>query len=387
MRRRDILQLGLVGLGGISMGQLLRPVRAFGQATTTLNLYTGSDSNISDFLANTVKPAFERVHSGVNVNVVIAREGGGTQAMAERALAALRQGADPQMEMIESFDPFLPVGAVDEGLWVNLAEAGLENYQKIDPLWLQTPHGMPYRGSQVVLAYDTTRLDPADAPRTWEQLETWIRDNPGAFTYNRPDRGGSGGNFVRRAILEANGRDPSLFRVDNFDEAVAAERLSGGFDILAGLVPYLFDGGSYAAGNTQSIQLLANGAVTMVPAWSDQALQAVSLGVLPETTGFMQLQDLSLGGSSPQAVVPTNTPNLEHALALADFMLSEEMQVAVVEEIGGFPAVAWEHLPARLQERFADVAATSVFSFPGGDWAAAVTDGWYREVAPNIPRD
>ena len=67
---------------------------------------------------------------------------------------------------------------------------------------------LPYRGSQVLLAYDTTKLDPADAPKTWADLVAWIKANPGQFIYNRPDKGGSGGNFVRRAIYRGERQGP-----------------------------------------------------------------------------------------------------------------------------------------------------------------------------------
>ena len=90
-----------------------------------------------------------------------------------------------------------------------MKEAGLSNWSKINPLAIDTDYSMPYRGSQVLLAYDTAKLDPADAPKTFADLIAWIKANPGQFIYNRPDKGGSGGNFVRRAIYEVNGKDPA----------------------------------------------------------------------------------------------------------------------------------------------------------------------------------
>jgi putative spermidine/putrescine transport system substrate-binding protein len=225
------------------------------------------------------------------------------------------------------------------------------------------------------------------APRTWAELVDWIKANPGQFIYNRPDKGGSGGNFVRRAIHEANGRDPSMFRIDNFDAAKAETMLGGGFAILADLAPALFEGGAYTSGNANSLQLLAQGAVTMIPAWSDQALQAINQGVLPETTGLVQLTDLALAGGFSQAVVPTNAENLDMAVRLADFLLTPEMQTAVVTEIGGFPGATWDVLPADLREKYAAVVPASIPTFPGGDWGAAVSDGWYRQVAPNVARE
>ena len=77
----------------------------------------------------------------------------------------------------------------------------------------------------------------------------------------------------------------------------AAESLGKAWDLLAGLAPDLYDGGAYTSGNTQSIQLLAQGVVTMTPVWSDQVLQAMSQGVLPETTGLVQLSDVGFPGN------------------------------------------------------------------------------------------
>ncbi len=381
MDRRSLMKLGLAGLAAPA---LMRPARAQG---ATLNMYTSSDANISDFWSNVVKPSFEAANPGVQINVVIAREGGGTQAIAERALAALQTGTGPLLDIIEQHDPNLPAGGIDAGLWVDWTKAGIANYGRVNPLAIQTNFGLPYRGSQVLLAFDTTKLGQDEAPRTWAELVDWIKANPGQFIYNRPDKGGSGGNFVRRAIHEANGRDPSLFTVANFDAAKAEGMLAGGFDILADLAPSLFDAGAYTSGNANSIQLLAQGAVTMIPAWSDQALQAINQGVLPETTGLVQLTDLPLAGGFSQSVVPTNAENLDMAIALADFLLTPEIQTAIVTGIGGFPGVSWSELPADLQERFAAVVPASIPTFPGGDWGAAVSDGWYRNVAPNVTRD
>jgi putative spermidine/putrescine transport system substrate-binding protein len=381
MHRRHVMKLGLATAAATAL-----PCAVFAQ-DATLNMYTNSDVNISDFWTNTIAPAFEAANPGARINVVIAREGGGTGAMAERALAALQSGTGPQMDMIEQHDPFTPAGAIEAGLWVDWTQAGIANYGRVNPLAIQTPYSLPYRGSQVLLAYDTTKLAPADAPRTWEELAAWIKANPGQFIYNRPDKGGSGGNFVRRAIHEANGRDPSVFTIDNFDAATSPAMLDAGHALLSDLAPSLFDGGAYTAGNAASIQLLAQGAVTMIPAWSDMALQSIAQGVLPETTGLIQLQDLALAGGFSSAVVPTNAENLDLAVKLADFLLTEEIQTAVVREIGGFPGVSWDNLPTALREQYADVIPASIPTFPGGDWGGAISDGWYRTVAPNVTRD
>jgi putative spermidine/putrescine transport system substrate-binding protein len=267
-----------------------------------------------------------------------------------------------------------------------MKEAGLSNYSKVNPLAFDGDYSLPYRGSQVLLAFDTTKLPQADAPTTFDALVEWIKANPGQFIYNRPDKGGSGGNFVRRTIHQANGLDPAAFTVANYTDAFAADALGKAWAILSDIAPALYDGGAYTSGNTQSIQLLAQGVVTMVPVWSDQVLQAIDQGVLPPETGLVQLTDLALAGGFSRSVVIANGANRDAALKLADFILTEEIQNAVLTELGGFPGVSWDNVSPELQERFAAIVPKTIPVFPGGPWEAAINDGWYRNVAPNVDR-
>jgi putative spermidine/putrescine transport system substrate-binding protein len=378
MKRRAFM----LSVGGAAAGMVLLPRAAFAEAGR-IDWYTSSDQNILDFWTNVVKPKFEAANPGVTINLVDAGDGPGNIAIGERALAALSSNADPQADYFESYDPRLPDGAIDAGLFVNMKEAGLSNWSKINPLAIDNEYSMPYRGSQVLLAYDTTKLDPANVPKTWPDLIAWIKANPGQFIYNRPNKGGSGGNFVRRAIYEANGKDPSKFTTDNFGE-LGATALPPAWDILNDISSSLFDNGAYTSGNTQSIQLLGQNAVTMIPAWSDQALAAIDQGVLPETTGLVQLQDLGLPGGFSRSVVLTNGVNKDAALKLADFILTEEIQSAVLTELGGFPGVSWDYISADLREKFKDVIPETIPNFPGGEWETSINEGWYRNVAPNV---
>ncbi len=382
MKRRAFM----LSVGGAAAGLVLLP-RTGLAALGRIDLYTASDQNVLDFWTNVVQPAFEAANPGVTLNLVDAGDGPGNIAIGERALAALQAEADPQADYFEAYDPRLPSGAIEAGLFVNIREAGLSNYDRINPLAIDTDYSVPYRGSQVLLAFDTAKLPAADVPRTFPDLLAWIRANPGQFIYNRPDKGGSGGNFVRRAIYEANGLDPARFTVDNFTPEAAEAALTPAWTMLADLAPSLFDEGAYTSGNTQSLQLLSQSAVTMIPAWSDQAIQAIQQGVLPDTTGLVQLTDLGLPGGFSRSVVLANGANRDAALKLADFVLTEEIQNAVLTELGGFPGVSWDYVAQDLRERYADVIPETIPVFPGGDWEVAINDGWYRNVAPNVPRE
>ena len=380
MKRRDFI------VAGTAATALALTARSAYAEAGKIDWYTSSDQNVLDFWTNVVQPKFQAANPGITINLVDGGDNAGLQAIAERALAALGTSADPQADIFEGFDARQPVGAIDKGLWEDFKAAGLSNYDKINPLALQLDgltQNLPYRGSQVLLAYDTTKLSAADVPKTWADLVAWIKANPGQFIYNRPNKGGSGGNFVRRAVWEANGSDPSKFTVANFGEFGAAA-LPPAWALLKDLAPSLMDQGAYTSGNTQSIQLLGQGAVTMIPAWSDQTLAAIAQGALPETTGLVQLTDLGFPGGFSRLTIPTNGANKAAALKLADFVLSEEIQSAVLTELGGFPGVSWDYISADLREKFKDVIPVSIPVFPGGDWEKAINEGWYRTVAPNV---
>ena len=381
MKRRDFM----ISASAAAAGMTLLPRMAFAEPNK-LDIYFSSDQNVIDFWTNSIKPKFEAANAGVTLNLVDGGDSAGIQAIEARALAALATKADPQADLFEGSEARLPPGALEAGLYVDFSKENLSNYSKINPLALDIPQNLPFRGSQVLLAYDTTKLPADKAPKTFADLVAWIKANPGQFIYNRPDKGGSGGNFVVRAIWEANGRDPSVFKIDNYKPETGDPMLQKGFDILKDIAPSLMDQGAYTSGNTQSIQLLSQGAVTMIPAWSDQALQAISTGVLPETTGLVQLTDLALAGGFNYNTVPTNAANRALAIKLCDFLLTTEIQSAVITELGGFPGVSWDNIAPDLREKYKDVVPASIPSWPGGDWDKNMKDGWYRNVAPNVDR-
>lgn len=373
---------------GAAAGAAMLPRAAFAVANR-IDWFTSSDQNILDFWTNVVKPKFEAANPGVTINLIDGGDNAGLQAIASRALAAMDSKADPQVDFFEGFDARQPVGAIEKGLWVDLSKEKLSNYSKINPLAFKIDNltqNLPYRGSQVLLAFDTAKLPAAKAPKTWPDLVAWIKANPGQFIYNRPDKGGSGGNFVRRAIYEANGKDPSQFTVANYTQAKGDEMLGKAWAVLKDLTPSLMDKGAYTSGNTQSIQLLSQAAVTMIPAWSDQALAAIAQGVLPKTTGLLQLSDLGFPGDFARITIPSNGVNKALAIKLADFILTQDIQSAVITELGGFPGVAWENVKPELRDKYKDLIPTSIPVFPGGDWSKAISDGWYRNVAPNVDR-
>lgn len=363
---------------------LLGALSVSAQDRTPIYVYTDSDTNISDFWANTIIPAFEAEFPQYEVILTIVRGvGGGNADIANRALAAMTTGDDPQVDFFETMNTDAQQDWVDAELFLEVTEEMVPNLANVIPATNRLPQEMPYRGSQVLLAYNSDNVAAEDVPTTYAGLLEWIKNNPGQFVYNRPDKGGSGAAMVTRAIFEVTGQDPSKFVPGESDEALIAE-FSKAWELLGSVHDSIYEGGAYPAGNTPVLELLANGSVSMITAWSDQGLQAYNLGVLPETTRFAQLQDLPFTGGYAFSAIPSNSTNQEGALALANFLLSAEMQQAIVETIGGFPSVSWEMLPAELQSQYTSVITDTVPTWPGGAYGAAMVEGWYNNVATNI---
>jgi putative spermidine/putrescine transport system substrate-binding protein len=352
-------------------------------APTVVNFVTDSDTNISDWMANIVAPAFHAKFPQYELKVTIVRGiGNGDADIADRAYAALQSNADPQVEVME-FDANSKPDLRDKGLWYKLDETSVPNSKNLLKGLKTSDFSMPYRGSQVLLAYDSTKVPDSEVPHTFPDLMAWVKAHPGQFVYCRPDKGGSGGNFVDRAIYQVTGNDPSIFKPGTPDPALLAQ-FPKAWDLLRSIHSAIYDNGAYPAGNTQVLTLLSNGSVSMATAWSDQALQGLAKGVLPDTIKLAQLTDLPFPGGSTMLSVPKNAKNLEGALAFVNFMMSSDEQVSVIKDIGGFPAVDWSTLPSELQSQYTSVIASSVPNWPGGDWDAARNKGWYDNVATNI---
>ncbi len=392
------------------------------QERTVVDVVIGSDTNIFDWYANSIKPAFEAAYPEYELNLIHtgAEGAGGNGPIADRAYAAFQTGDDPLVSYFETWNTQEPFGALDDGLWLEITTENVPNLELVIDAAVGGSNGfqIPYRGSQVILAYNADRLlelliDKGDleegatvddipeeaVPSTFPELMEWSCEFPGEFTYPRPDTTGAGRNFVTRAIFEVNGLDQSVFTIDAFVERYGTEELTQedivaineefyaeAWDMLNEVEPCLFEEGNYPAGAAAETRLLTDEVITMITIWSDQALEGRGLGLLPENTRFIQLEDLPMAGGYASSAIPVNASNLDGALALANYLLSPEGQESVVRVIGGFPAIDWENFPPELQEDFNDVITSDVPSF-GGVWVGPAIDGWYANVAPEIERE
>src|SRR5215211_1465414 len=205
------------------------------QDRTPIYVYTDSDTNVSDWWTNTVKPAFEAEYPDQEIVLTIVRGVGGANTdIANRALAAMETGDDPQVDFFEAINVESNADWLDNDLWLEITEDNVPNIANVVDATNRLPQEIPYRGSQVLLAYNSELVPEDEVPTTYAELIQWIKDHPGQFVYNRPDKGGSGAAMVTRAIFEVTGQDPTLFVPGEFDEELGA-KFTDAWDLLGSI--------------------------------------------------------------------------------------------------------------------------------------------------------
>src|SRR5262249_16826609 len=352
------------------------------QDKSVINLYSSGDTNITDWLQNEIIPAFEKQYPQYKVNFTNSRASG-DQVIIDRAVAAMQSNTDPQVEVMDVDPRDLP-DATKAGLWYQPTEKDIPNLKNVTKAAKVTDDAASYRGSQVLIAYNSEKIKDTDVPKTFADLVKWIKANPGRFVYCRPDKGGSGGNFVVRALYEVADQKPEIFKGDKVDQKIVDQYYPKALALLKDIGPSIYEKGSYPAGNKPVLQLFTQGEVDMISAWSDQAIEGITKGQLPKSTKLLQFTDLPMPGSYTTLAIPKNAKNLKGAQDFVNYMLSAEGQTSVVSSIGGFPAIGWDQLPKDMQVQFNSVITDNVPLWPGGDWEAPLVKGWYEQVAPNI---
>lgn len=142
---------------------------------------------------------------------------------------------------------------------------------------------VPYRSSSVLLAYNSEKVP--SPPTTLDDLYAWIHEHPGRFAYNDPATGGSGESFVLTTLYKSLPEDA----IHNQDPNIMKE-WDKGFEQLKSLGKDMYQKGVYPKKNQGTLDLLANGEVDMIPAWSDMALEQINKKLLPETTKLAQIE-------------------------------------------------------------------------------------------------
>ena len=184
MKRRNpfaMLVVALVGLVAVVAAAMTSPSDAATKkaASTTINLYASGDVNVQSLWQQYLIPGFEKKNAGVKVNLIFSEHGVNDTPTLARIGAAVKQRKWPGIDIV---DAGLVTTLATTGLTQPVVKATAPNVKNVDKRLLTPVKGaaIPYRGSSVVLAYDSSNV--SSPPKTLSALLSWIKSHPGKFT-------------------------------------------------------------------------------------------------------------------------------------------------------------------------------------------------------------
>ncbi|MEM7031784.1 MAG: ABC transporter substrate-binding protein [Chloroflexota bacterium] len=247
----------------------------------------------------------------------------------------------------------------------------------------------PWGHAQFVMEYNTAVVGD-DPPTTFEDLQAWIHENPGQFTYPAiPDFTGS--VFVRHVFFwAAGGPEPFL---GEFDQAVFDEHAPAVWAYLNDIEPDLWRGGQTYPEASVMDDLLANQEVAFNMGYGPaNASTSIAEGTYPETIRTFVFDTGTLANNNFVAI-PFNASNPAAAMVLANHILSPEFQLVMSDpdQWGWLSPVD----PTTYSQAFQDtlnsyeagvatlplaVLNSHALPEPSGDWVTAMEEGWITNV-------
>jgi putative spermidine/putrescine transport system substrate-binding protein len=326
------------------------------QAGTTIVVYASGDVNVQNLWQNNIIPHFEKANKGIYVKFIFSEHGTDDGTTLARIGAAVKGRHWPGIDL------------VDGGLTTTMAAAGLSqpvgkatapNIKKVNQDLLAPVKGaaIPYRGSSVVLAYNSSKV--SSPPRTLSALLDWIRANPGKFTYNSPNSGGSGYSFAE-TVVDSLLSPATLKAMDQGYDTSLQPSWKDGLALLHGLNKYMYGNGVYPNGNAAVLQLLGQGQIYMAPVWSDQALTALNNGQLGSNIKLTQIANPSFTGGAAYLAVPKTAKHKKVLYKFVNYVLSPDAQQMIVDVMSGFPAIDIKYMGDAIKSKFQDVASNTL---------------------------
>ncbi len=238
--------------------------------------------------------------------------------------------------------------------------------------------GVPTRGCEAAwqqassaLVYDSAELEESDVASV-DALLAWAEENPGRFTYAAPPD--FTGSMAVRTLLYATAGPADLFDTlgvdptpaaddeggveaeQEVDEDAYAEALDPLWERLRAIEPSLWRGGeTYPQSQEQVEKLYADGEISAFWTYGPGAIGSlVADGVFPGSTREAVPEVGNISNVSFLAV-PANAEDQAAALVLANVLQDPDVQLALFEGAGIYPAVDLDRVPDGVRRRFAEV--------------------------------
>lgn len=227
--------------------------------------------------------------------------------------------------------------SVDAGLWYGPVFSKLPDHASIDQKLATIQEGVttggylvPIYRNQVGFLYDPEKVPTP--PQSWDEFTAWVTAHPKGFAYPDPNKGGTGQGFVQSVITSlAGGLDKY-----NGDTAVDPAKVANwnlAWDWLRANNPKM----NVTLSNSEDIDLLNQGAASIVAAWDDDSQAAITNGTLFKRAK-MYIPQFGLPGGGDTAGVLKNAPNKAAGILFLDFLTSPDIQQLMNKTVGSIPS-------------------------------------------------
>ncbi len=208
-------------------------------------------------------------------------------------------------------------------------------------------YAVPWKLAQIVFVYDSARIsNPAEVPRSANELLAWARKHPGRLTHPNPANF-LGATFLKQMLYELV-PDIGVMQQPATDASFTA--VSGPlWAWYEQLRPLLWRGGrQFPENGSAQRQLLNDGEIDITLSFNpaDAAVSAAG-GQLPASVRTFTLRKGTIGNTSFVAI-PYNAAHAEGAMVLANFLLSPQAQARAqdIRHMGSVNVLDLARLPA-----------------------------------------
>ena len=290
-----------------------------------------------------------------------------------------------------------------QGLLYGPVTAALPNFRIVDTVGKRsnvidftTPvdgFAVPWKLAQIVFVYDSARItNPAEVPRSANELLDWARKHPGRLTHPKVSNF-LGATFLKQALYDLT-PDPAVMQQPASDDSFArvTAPLWAWYDQLR---PALWRRGQQFPENGQAQrQLLNDGEIDITLSFNPaEAAVSVESGQLPATVRSFTMRNGSIGNTSFVAI-PYNAAHKEAAMVLANFLLEPATQARAqdIKEMGSVNVLDLGRLSAADRALFDKLTPSPALPTaaelgrpllePHSSWMTRITADWQRRYTP-----
>lgn len=358
------------------------------QTETRVVYMTAGDMNMLALGQNVLGPLLAEENPELNLMTIHTGPGNeGSRRIFEKLMAEKQAGKEAWDVDVAMVHEIFMTWAMEEDLLMPYAKE-LSTWQYVTSPFAHralgveiTGYAMPMFHSQTALAYNPDYVD--NPPQTFEELEEWVRENPGRFGHNGIQGGMSGVAFANAWVAYKTG-NWELYSSGPFDQS-EVDQWEAVFKDLAEFNKYV----TITSGNVGTLDALNRGEIWMGPVWVDMFFTFMNDGKLDRNTR-LTLPSPGMPGQPMYFVIPRNAANAEGAKRFVELVTRPDTQAnEIIKRFNWYPGIDGSFVedmvpPETFEEIYGDVTPVDLqqkgLAFPIADYFTAIIESYERWV-------